>query len=295
MICGRAFAQPSTPQRYSPAPVLAVSENGTDSKGTKLYGVVAHGAGIAEILRAVFARTGDQYVIDEDVAGTVDISVRNAPIEQVLRQIAEAARPPLRIRPDAKGVFKVSRELVAQPAAIDLGSGNVVPPGIVPVPSGVIAPGGYQQLAAGNRPVTVNIPKERPIPLAEALRQISNQTGYPITLDRRIPRDVEFSGKIERAPLSMVLPYIAEASKLKLIMNAMGATFTAPDWFIVKVRDVILGNSADSACPGCGERIAVEWRYCPHCSRKTPTGVREINGPGLPSKRPSRAGKIGGY
>jgi len=296
LIIGQlASAQPSIPQNRAPAPVLSVSNNGADAKGNKLYSVTARGQGTAEILRALFAHTGDQNVIDEDVAGTVDISVRNATLEQILQLVSEAARPPLRIRRDSKGLYKVSRELVAQPVGIDLGPGNVVPPGIVPNSSSVMAPGGYQQLAAGNRVVSLNIPKERPIPLADALRMITMQTGYNVVLDRRIPREVEFSGKIDRAPLSMVLPFIAEASKLKLTMNATGATFTAPDWLILRINGVILANSEDTACPGCGERVSNEWRYCPNCSRITPSGERELRGRGVPPKRPSRAGKIGGY
>src|SRR5687767_14970329 len=80
MIGQIAFADSSTAQNRPAAPVLSISDNGTDSKGNKLYGVVAHGQGIAEILRAVFARTGDQNVIDEDVAGTVNISLKNATV-----------------------------------------------------------------------------------------------------------------------------------------------------------------------------------------------------------------------
>ncbi len=294
LILGKdAVAQPSSRQNRDPRPV-DIKENGTDSKGNKLFSVVASGNEIAEILRAVFGRTGDQYVIDEDVSGTVNISIRNATAEKVLREVAEAARPPLRIRRDEKGLYKVSRELVVLPTGIDLRSG-IGPPAIVPSGAGLLAPGGYQQLAASNRPVTLNIPKERPIPLADALQQIQMQTGYSIVLDRRIPRDVEFYGKIDRAPLSMVLPTIAEVSKLKLTMSATGATFTAPDWFILRVNGILLGSTDDSACPGCGGRISSDWRYCPNCSRMTRAGEREIKGRGLQRKRPSRAGKIGGY
>jgi hypothetical protein len=148
---------------------------------------------------------------------------------------------------------------------------------------------------AGNRPVTLSIPKDRPIPLADALRQISLQTGYPITLDRRVAREVDFSGSITRAPLSLVLQQIADTAKLKLIADANGATLTAPDWFLIRVRDVVMGGMPSAACPGCGERISAEWRYCPTCSRITPLGEREKGGRGTPpSRRPTKAGKIGG-
>jgi type II secretory pathway component GspD/PulD (secretin) len=278
-------------------PVLAISPNGADPAGNKLYSIIANGSNITDVLKKLFETMGiKEYTIHQDVSGTIDIRMLKATGQQLMREIAEAARPPLRISRDEKGFYRVSQELVTSPTGISLGPGGVVPPGVVPFKGAGLPPIGYSQLAFGNRPVTLNVPDDRRISLADAVRQISQQTGVQVTLDRRVSREVEFSGTITRAPLSLVLQSIADTAGLKLIADANGATLTPPDQFLIRVRDILLGNYTSMACPGCGERLNGAWKYCPNCSRITPIGDRDLRGRGaIPKRQPSKAGKIGSF
>ena len=279
------------------APTLAISDNGADVSGNTLFSIIANGSNITDVLKKLFDKMGvKEYTIHQDVAGTVDIRMLKATGQQLLREVAEAARPPLRISRDDKGVYRVSQELVTSPTGINLGPGGVIPPGVVPVKGAGVPQIGYNQLGFGNRPVTLNVPDDRRISLADAVRQISQQTGVQIILDRRVSREVEFSGTITRAPLSLVLQSIADTAGLKLLVDANGATLTPPDQFLIRVRDILLGNYTSMTCPGCGERLNGAWKYCPNCSRVTPFGARDLRGGiAIPKRTPSKAGKIGPF
>ncbi len=231
--------------------------------GERRYTVIADNAEISDLLKQLFAKTGDEFSIDQGVAGAVNLKVRDASLEQVFARISEVARPPLKIRHEGK-YYHVAPDL----SAIPLSQG---PPPVVrgggsaalhrPFPQ---VAGGYQALAPANRPVTLDVPKDRPIPLALALDRISAQTGYPVRLDPRVPAQLTFSGTITSAPLSMVLQAIGESSALKIVDYGSYAMLAPADTFMIRWNQAP-GAYTGISCPNCGERLQANWRYCPSC------------------------------
>src|SRR2546423_15695483 len=72
------------------------------ANGEKRLTVFADSADLPDLLKKLFAKTGDEFLIDQDVAGAINLKIKNATAEQVLARVAEIARPPLRITRDGK-------------------------------------------------------------------------------------------------------------------------------------------------------------------------------------------------
>src|SRR5262249_40299937 len=161
--------------------------------GERRLNVQTDAAEITEVLKAIFKLTGDDFAIDQDVSGPVDIKIRNETPANVLSRIADSAKPALKIR-RVGNLYKISRDpALARPT--EPGAGNA---GFDPLKPYAAAgnPIGYQQVASGNRPVNLDVPKDRPIPMSEVFARIAAQSGLNIRLDRRVPRELTFSGTI---------------------------------------------------------------------------------------------------
>src|SRR5215831_8278059 len=150
---------------------IAIVPNGTDSTGSKLYNVRADSAEITTLLKELFKITGDQFTVDQDVAGPVDLNLKSATIQEVIKEVAKLTKPPLRIVKQG-AVYRVSREFSPQAAAnaVRDATGDGLLQAMRPPAGGFgQTPNPYQALAPANRPVTLDIPKDRPIALADAL------------------------------------------------------------------------------------------------------------------------------
>ncbi len=276
---------------------IAISPSATDTNGNRTYNVVADSAELSAFLKELFKVTGDQFTVDQDVAGPVDLNLKAATIDQVIKEVAKLAKPPIRIVKQG-GVYRVSRDFNAQAAANSLrdstGEGilqSTRPPGSVFGPNG----NPYQALAPANRPVTLDVARERPISLADALSRISVQTNVMVRLDRRIPRELTFSGTVSRAPLGLVLQYIAEASDLKIVWDNSQVLLLPTDRFQIRVNEILIGQYPAGNCVKCGSKLLSDWIYCPRCgqavartgivpqkpgsSRSTPNRIRNLRNP----------------
>ncbi len=252
---------------------VAITEEEKDPQGNRRISVTADGAEITDLLKKLFNKSGDEYTIDQDISGPVDLKIRYATFSEVYRRIAESAKPPLKIKMDGK-LYHVSRETpLAKPGTE---SGGPVGIGVVPIPNGPIPNGygtipmGYGQVMQGSRmSVTLDVPEDRPILMTEALSKISAQTGVHLRLDRRIPRDVMFFGRITNGSLATVIEAIANTAKFKVIQESTGIVFAPTDLFGVNYNNVLVGIWTDTPCRNCGTRLAASWKLCPICGQST--------------------------
>lgn len=249
---------------------LTLVETAKDKDGRPLYTLKAERVPLADLLRSLFLKMGQEFSIAQDVRGTVDLYVQNASLEQALARVEELARPPIKI---ARGKFaRVTRASEPLDAArahlqrLPLRNNNLLEPLAPGYPP--VVPGGYPASPAfpgANRPINLDIPEDRPIPLSEALRQIEQQARVPIRLDRNIPRDVAFSARFVQTPMGVALDSIAKTGALKWMLQPDGALLIAPT---DRLR-LFLGELAlsASACPQCGAPLLRSWRFCPHCGQ----------------------------
>lgn len=277
---------------------FTIVENERDKNGSRLFSVQADSTEITQLLKALFLKAGDEFSIDQDVAGPVDLKVKNATLEQIFQRVIESAYPPVRIKKDGK-FYRVSRAYDLERAALEIRermrgrNGFGSPMGeLSNRPGGGLAPlpNGYQTPSSipSNRYVTLEVPKTRPISMVEALARISEQARFPIMLDKRVPRELSFWGNITQASLPLVLQAIADTSDLKLIADGTQAILVPTDQFTVLLRDVVLRQYSHTPCRKCGQRLPVTANYCPNCGQITARGAQ--NPAGLGSGRPGYGG-----
>ncbi|MGC8669288.1 MAG: zinc-ribbon domain-containing protein [Chthonomonadales bacterium] len=245
--CAFAFAE-GTASDQSRSQV-SVQEAASGAGGAGRFTLTADHADIAEVLKALFTKIGADYAIDQDVEGPVDVRLRNETVPRILQAIEAVARPAITIRM-VNGVYRVSLREPAAGSAVRLRTRF-----------------GYQPLTVVNRPVTLEVPEDHPIPLEAALERISLQTGYVIRLDRRIPRSLMFSGRILQAPLGTTLQAIADTSGLKVVAGGNEVLLVPQDRFLITLGGAAVGGYPLGTCGFCGERLLPGWRYCPHCGR----------------------------
>jgi hypothetical protein len=259
-------------------PSLVLADSGVDAAKRPVYTITAKSTEITEVLRSVFAKAGLEYAIDQDVVGPVDVNLKNRTIDEILMQIRDTARPPIKITKGEDKVYRVSRDyaLEEKAAAIQnrmnngggFGSGQMGPAGVR----------GSQAVNAqlaipSDKSVTLNIPDNRPIPLSQAIARISAQTGFSIVLDKRVPQDVQFAGSITEASLPTVLQTIADTAGLRLIVSGTQAVFVPTDHYRIMVNNMMLGQTG-IACQKCRQPVWSTWSYCPSCGQATQRGIQ---------------------
>lgn len=258
-----------------------ISESILDKDGKQRYNVIANSADLVQLLKDLFAKIGAQYAISQDVAGPVDLKRNNLTADEILKEVAGTASPPLVIERNKDGVYKVSRPPslpVPSPLRPDLSRG---PEGIVPV-----TPSGYGQFLPGNRPVTLDIPAGRQVPLTQVLSLMSTQTGFPIRLDRRVSDVTVTDSYFNQTPLNVALPLLAEATGLKLVVDNSHAELYPTDRFMAIMNDIVIGAASSQTCRSCAGKLAPSWKYCPNCGQPTGRGVRApASKPGGPRSR----------
>src|SRR5215470_3900396 len=92
-----AFAEDVNSQQKR-GPAISIVDLGVGADGERRLNVQTDAAEIADVLKAVFKITGDDFAIDQDVVGSVDIKLKDATPAEVFKQIAESAKPALKIR-----------------------------------------------------------------------------------------------------------------------------------------------------------------------------------------------------
>lgn len=242
---------------------LSVGVSKTEA-GRTLYNVRADGVEIAEVLKLLFNKVGEEFSIDPTVQGRLYLSIRDATFEQVLERVAEVAQPPIRIRRVGK-VYRVTRNVEAEQRA------EVARERMERLHGGGIhVPMGYQALAL-NRTVSLDIPDQRPIALGQALRLIGQQTQTTIRLDKSIRSDIRFSARFTRTPLQFVLDSIAKTGALKWAFLSDGSILIAPAdrWSLIAGGNVAIGYPSQ-VCPRCRQSVYVSWNYCPRCGQSMP-------------------------
>lgn len=265
---------------------LSIVENGTDRQNNRLFTIQADRVDVADVLRTFFKKAGVEAAIDRDVSGPVNLTIKNVTFREALQYVVQFARPQIKItKGQNDSVYHVSRDLEAQRKAeaianriqeLNGATGHAYPPvvpnGIGPQTSRLGPP---LQIGLPDRTVTLEVPDDHPIPLSEALSRISQQTRFPIYLDRRVPRELSFAGTISEAPLSLVLQRLASTTGLKLLASPTQATLVPPDQFTIRVNDMLLNQYPNMPCSKCGQPISSLWYYCPHCGQITPRGAQQ--------------------
>jgi hypothetical protein len=303
MLCA---AGPVTAQEVADATLqanqsgLSIVENGTDRQNNRLFTIQADRVDVADVLRTFFKRAGAEAAIDQDVAGAVNLNIKNVTFREALQWIVQVARPQIKVTKGRNdSIYHVSRDIEAQRQAEAIANriqelsgqpGHAYPP---VVPNGLgpqtnhLGPSTVQ-IGVPDRTVTMDVPDDHPIPLAEALSRISQQTRFPIYLDRRVPRELSFAGTISEAPLSLVLQRLSSTTGLKLLASSTQATLVPPDQFTIRVNDMLLNQYPNMACAKCGQQISSLWSYCPHCGQITPRGAQQIGRQVKPSTPPAK-------
>lgn len=232
---------------------VSVQEPARGGTGVVRLTVLADRADITEVLKALFTKIGADYAIDQDVGGAVDLHLRNETFPRILQAVEAVSRPPIVVRV-VNGVYRVS--LREQTPGAPLRGPMRYP---------------YASLAVANRPVTLEVSEEHPIPLEAALERMSLQTGYIIRLDPRVPRSLMFSGHITQAPLGTVLQVIADTSRLKVVTAGNEVLLVPEDRFLITLGGAAVSGYPTTACRYCGERLLPGWKFCPHCGKPVPS------------------------
>lgn len=240
--------------QVAPRGGLSVAEATPSADGKPRYTVIADSVPINDLLRNLFKKTGEQYSIDQDVYGPVDIVIKNATVDEILARICEASHPPLRIE---RGAFT---RVIAVRHSEPIASKSVR----FATPTELNADAAHAGTPAPlDRPVTLLIPDSRPVSLAQGLRMISQQVQVPIVLDPSIPGQARFSARFQQTSLSLVLDSLAKTGAFQWSVTSQGAILIAP-------RDslrIMFGERAlaDHPCARCKHPLAAAWRYCPYC------------------------------
>lgn len=224
--------------------------------------ITAANADFMEMLQALFKTVGKQFTLDDKLGGTATLRLINQPFSVVLDALCGQEYVTYQIDPRGIYHFRQNREalssallrihfvsllqqsqLQAMPQSKAAGGGTGVgmsgglaakalPPGwrqLSIAPSSLSA---YDLMLRQNGLVGIDIPAGHSIPVAEALRRFSLQSGAAITLAPSIAGNEQFriDGHIER-PLPQALALLAKAAHLS-ITELNGAYFvtTAPDF-----------------------------------------------------------------
>lgn len=313
IICCLSVAAPLTAQELAEEGIqinrsgLSIVDNGVDRMNNRLFTIQADGVDVADILRTFFKRAAAEVAIDQNVTGPINLSIKNVTFREALQWIVQVAKPQIKVTKGKNdSIYHVSRDLEAQRTAEALanriaalsGPGGRAYPPVVPNTLGpqanrINSLPIIQIGVPGDRTITLDVPDDRPIPLADALSRISQQSRFPIFVDRRVPRELSFTGTITDAPLSLVLQRISSTTGLKLLASSTQATFVPPDQFSIRVNDMLLNQYPNFQCSKCSQQISSLWSFCPHCGQITPRGAQLLNQRnGLP--RPPARGAGGG-
>jgi len=245
-----------------------VIESGKDVRGRTVYNLRAIGAEIQDVLKLLFSQIGAEYAIDQDVKGTVSVTIKSATMEQVLQHVVDASQPPIRIKRVGK-TLRVSLEPVpgrrTERIETMYGVGGF---GSQPGLSRYL--GGSPQRSL-ERPVTLDIPDSRPIPFGEALQLIGQQTQITLRLDKSVRSDIRFSARFTQTPLQFVLDSIARTGALKWALLPDGSILIAPAdrWQVYVGANPVLGYP-NQPCPRCRQVVIPVWNYCPNCGQTMP-------------------------
>lgn len=274
-------------QNGSRSGALTIIEAGYAPDGTTpRYTVDANGADLRDLLAALLRKTGKEFVINQDVAGPISLTLKDKTLDDILAFVCKVARPPIVIKQG--DIITVSLAPISEPT----GEPQPVAESPRQSPTGRVAAvrTNQQQIPAVqspllSQPVTLSIPEDRPVALRVVLQQIANQTRVPIWLDPRVSGDVGVSARFTDTPLSLVLDSMARTGALKWHLRQDGAVVISPsDWMLISLRGVpVWGSPSSATCSSCGRQVLPSWRFCPYDG--TPVGQRNQNRQGAVRNR----------
>ncbi len=248
--------------------------SGKDKNGVPLYSMQANNADITKVLAAIFSKSGDQFLIDQDVRGAISFSLKKMPITEILRFVEIAAKPPIHV--ERGEIIHVTREMslprtTSEDTVRGIGSALGVYGGARENPSHSIP------LGASNRNmVNLVVPQSRPITLQQALHKIQEQSNIPISMSNEIPRNVQFTGQITNTPVNLALDAIAKTAGLKVLpLQNGGLLLTSGNSFRLFIEKVLIGSYPDHPllfCTKCHYPLSPNWVVCPNCGQITPHG-----------------------
>jgi hypothetical protein len=256
---------------------FSIVETGKDRSGRPLFSVRADNADIADVLKAVYGRMADvQFVIREDVRGTINFTLKDATLEQIVDGVKAAAVPPIKVTPGK--VLVVSREFDAAAAAARVRARLDGLP---------VGGSGLSSLQGPlDRQVTLSIPENAPITLAAALLELERQTRVPVRLAKGIPGDIKFTATVTRMPLRFVLDNMAPntgVGALKWVAMPDHILLAPTDRMQLLLGPNVLGSTLP--CGKCRQPVSALWNFCSNCGQLTARG--QI----LQNQSPRRGGK----
>jgi|GEM_PF-2460796 len=273
IVCEHALANS---QRYpvNNKAYLNIISSGKDKDGVPLYSMQANHADLTKVLATIFTKSGDQFLIDQDVKGAISFSLTKMPITEILRFVEIAAKPPIHI--ERGKIIHVSRETTLP---------RSIPQDIAGGIGGAF--GGYEEamgksspsipIGASNRNiVNLDVPQSRPITLQQALQRMQDQSHIPISMSNEIPKNVQFSGQITNTPVNVALVAIAKTAGLKVVPWQNGGLLLTPgNSFRLFIDKVLIGSYPDHPllfCTKCHYPLSPDWVVCPNCGQITPHG-----------------------
>lgn len=244
---------------------LTIVETGRTPAGKPRYTIEAYSVDLNTLITEVLRRTGEEFTVSQDVTGSISLVLRNATAEAILDAVSRAAHPPIRIS-RGRGILVSLAPTDAGGSPGAGGAPRVAPGrGLLSVP---IAGSTPDVASALQTPVSLDIPDGRPVPLAQAIKALEQQTGIAIRLDPRIPANLGFAARVTRTPLMVVLESIARTGALKWSAQPDGSVLVAPtDWMRLSLGGAALPSATTTPCPRCGRPIQPDWRYCPSCGQ----------------------------
>ncbi len=259
-----ALAEDDTAQPRQERSALSLVEVGRSPAGKTLYSLEAYSVDLNTLVTEVLRRTGEEFSVAQDVAGTVSLVMRRATADDILDAVSRVARPPLRV---ARGRGIVVAQAEAGGPTSRIGRFERISPG-QRGPLSPNSPSIADAIGVLQAPVTLEIADGKPVTMAEAMRSIEKQTGVAIHLDPRIPANLGFAARVTRTPLVVVLESIARTGALKWTAQPDGSILLAPtDWMRLKLGGAALPAASSMPCSRCGQPLAPDWRYCPGCGQ----------------------------
>ncbi len=272
-VCEHTLANSQTYPLHNKA-YLNISLSGKDTNGVPLYSMQANNADITKVLSAIFTKSGDQFLIDQDVRGAISFSLKKMPLMEILHFVEIAAKPPIHV--ERGTIVHVTSEM-ALPRTISEGIAGGIGGALGGHGGTMGKPLHSIPLAALNRDmVNLDIPQNRPITLQQALQTIQEQSDIPISMSNEIPRNVQFSGQITNTPVNVALDAIAKTAGLKVVpLHNGGLLLTSGNNFRLFIDKVLIGSYPNHPllfCTKCHYPLSPDWVVCPNCGQITPHG-----------------------
>lgn len=266
--------------------VYTVETAGKDTAGRTLFTLKSRQVDIAVLLQELFQKSGEQFVIDQDVSGPITLSLEKRTLSELEEAIQLSAHPVIRFDRTMAKTVRVLRvpvvteiptgAMVSQMGSSGPGSGygsnanqrgfgvqsNQGGSGRGASSGASVSQGGfggqnaqtYSNYGMANNSmqqgvqnvVTLKVSDRQPISLNDALQSMGKQSGVQINLDKQVPSGTMFSGTLNQTPVSVALDAIARTASLKVINQPDGAYYLVP----TDEFKILIGSALIGKYPG---------------------------------------------